>query len=521
MHVFPVHSACLMAAIAALSGAETPAVSVAIADGNLLAGHLSESPLGALWIDPGAAGLRAAAGRVVPTGDGDLLGFLARTGRSRIVLGVADPPIVAWSIEAGTQTPQILARWAMSRGRTTTVPGADAAIALTGTPWIAAAWESILTGTTAAIDPRPLLDAAPSPEAGTDIAVRVDPTALANALTGAGCAIDPSLVAWAEGLRGFGPATAAIRCDATGLHEVAGGTLKRPVPGLRPVDRALITRLPATTLAVAAVGCDGPGWWAANRRALFAAAVAAERMRQPEAIIEDDLGEVLLDGHLASLGIGVNAGEIIRSLDGTILVAVTSGLPFPALTVALPAGPGTDAVARALAASAAGGAVPEPGVPLALQGRASGVSLLRAPGQWILSTDAAVATALAGTAPGGCADTPVGAALAAAAPQAVLIGASDTPAVLRLLSGVLTLATIPGIGITPAQQAQLAAALDKAAAGAGIGRCALVVGPDSWSWTADGLIAAVSLVAAAAPLVWATDPPKTPPRDEPSPGVDL
>lgn len=209
-----------------------------------------------------------------------------------------------------------------------------------------------------------------------------------------------------------------------------------PPLGTLPADRALLARLPAETLLVLAVGIDGGGAWKELRGPLMS------MLAMPLGAADAAAAEKAIDQRLQNQGLNLTLSALIEGAKGTALLAVTPGTPFPAVTLAMPRSPAFDQVFGLLAqmlqvaAPTDGNAIalPIPNLPVAVQ-----LAVDRT--HWLISSDAALPqTWLAGT-PGGFADAPAGkAALANAPAQSHVIGASNTPAVLRTLAGFLSLA---------------------------------------------------------------------------------
>lgn len=180
---------------------------------------------------------------------------------------------------------------------------------------------------------------------------------------------------------GLGRITAEAWAGPTGTRELV------LLPGarlpLRPADPAALAGIPAQAQAVVAVGIDGPALAAAVRQLVVLA--GGEKAWSNTA---DEFRHEL----------GMDQEAVIAALDGTAVMALTPGVPFPGMTLSLPASENLDAMTvRALTAltDGDGGAqlaaarrapvnVPLPGeVPLLL-------GLRRTATRWILSTDQAL-----------------------------------------------------------------------------------------------------------------------------------
>ena len=228
--------------------------------------------------------------------------------------------------------------------------------------------------------------------------------------------------------------------DATyRLRIVPEGFLERfemavdQMPGYAAVDQAQLGRLPGNTLMAVGMGFDGKAYWKAQRAQLLASWAPGLGLdpKDPDAV------EQHIDEQIAAVGLTVKLGELIEGVVGTSLFAVTPGMPFPGVTMVFPRSAAFDAVlAQGLAkldtkppAEGSSVILPIPNMPVA-------ISLACDKGSWMVSSDAIyVDQWLAGT-PNGWLDSAAAKVALAKAPKgAYLLGASDTPAVLRLIAG--------------------------------------------------------------------------------------
>lgn len=248
------------------------------------------------------------------------------------------------------------------------------------------------------------------------------------------------------------------------LRLVPEGILERFVmdsawnPAGKPVDRTLLDRLPANTLMMLAGGFDGAGYWSMVKEQYAAGKEAAVL--------------AMIDQALAGAGVKAGTAELVQSINGTLLVALTPGMPAPGFTCAIPRSPALDQAIEAGLAKIQAQAPVEgdstliplpPQIPVAL-------NLARAPGHWVLSTDQALLQGwLAGT-PGGWTDSAAAkVALAKAPAEATVIGASDTPAVLRTIGGFLGMGLAMAEGLAPADKQAILTFVQKLAANASPG----------------------------------------------------
>lgn len=272
------------------------------------------------------------------------------------------------------------------------------------------------------------------------------------------------------------------RLTADGIEEEL--LIAAPPAGWRPVDRALLARLPPQTLAVLAIGLDGSDEGGRERLAVLAAL-----LRSGLLAAADPTGRPLLDD-------GAELAALQLPLDGTSLALLTPGSGAPGLTLALPRSAALD---RALedALARLGGRTPADdgrpvGLPLPRAGLPLVLQVLRDPTHWVVSSDPAVVAAWGRGALGG-APPALRAALAAAPAEACVVGASDTPALLRWLAGlVAALAALPG-------QSDAAAAwplaLATLAEHAHPGWLHAVATSEGWRLRSQGLVGAGSLLA--------------------------
>ena len=233
------------------------------------------------------------------------------------------------------------------------------------------------------------------------------------------------------------------------LEEVDGGNAK--LVGYQPVDRTLLPRLPSNTLMMAAVGYDAAAAWKLQRGNMLAswAKMLGTDPTDPDAT------EKALTLKMSELGIDVSLKEIFDALTGTMMVAVTPSVPFPALTLVVPRSPvadklitlGLSKLGTKPPAEGASTLIPIPNVPVA-------VTLVCDKTTWLVSSDAVLSDQwLEGKPSNGWADTAAGKlALSKAPTDAYMIGSSDTPSVLRLIAGYAGMGLAMAKGLTPEQR---------------------------------------------------------------------
>ncbi len=241
-------------------------------------------------------------------------------------------------------------------------------------------------------------------------------------------------------------------------------------PGVQPVDRSVLARLPTTTLMAAGYGFDGKAYWKAAGDTMM---IQIDEAMHPGAVVGAAATAKEIQQFLTMVGVEASLQEIIEGIRGTSVIAVTQSAPFPAVTIAFPRSKSLDQL-LAFGMSQIGGAVPEEGqtVPVSIPGMdvPIAITLLRDKTHWVISTDPVLLATWSSGAPGGFADTAMAKTLYAKAPKdAVLLGASDTPAVLRTIQGFLGLAMAANKDLTPEQKQSINGAIIRLASIASTG----------------------------------------------------
>jgi hypothetical protein len=253
----------------------------------------------------------------------------------------------------------------------------------------------------------------------------------------------------------------------------------RRQPGVRPVDRTLLNRLPATTLMAVAFGIDSKDYWNVLEPVVLEAAV-----QQGTAITHEQLVSQT-EQALKKMGLAVTFADLTTAIDGSILLAVTPGAPFPALTIAVPRSKTVDQLVR-FAATNLQWEIPADGAssPVAIPNVPLPITLIADPGYWVVTSDPSLATTWNAGGPGWSESAAGKLALAQAPEGTYMIGASDTPAVLRTAGGFLAL--IPFNDAKDKQMATVLLARASAAAATGylVGHHK---GKDHWEMEARGL----------------------------------
>lgn len=222
-----------------------------------------------------------------------------------------------------------------------------------------------------------------------------------------------------------------IEADATAVPEGMREQLRLSgarLP-LRAIDPAALAGFPAKLIGIGAIGIDGK----ALVRTVHAIATAVG-------------GEAELAQRDAPLRAALGAGldELLECLDGTTVFATTPGVPFPGMTLSLPAGAQSDKLAAGLltlllrqdGARLVADARTQPVVLPLPPGNPLILSLRRTATRWILSTDQTVLMDLGQ-------DQPAPFSLAATWPTsagAVGLAWGDTRAQVQMIAGFLPMA---------------------------------------------------------------------------------
>jgi hypothetical protein len=430
---------------AALAAGEAPPVVVTIADGDKLTKDWEASIYAKVWNDPSAAKLREMYAEAMKSAS-EQLGFdpmsvvSGMRGARLEFLGMAghEQPIVTASVDLGAAAQAVMAQITTKQSAAATVPGADEAVG--DDKGTIARFGTILAAAMGVVPVKPAV----RPPADADIAIDLDAQRLVAALRDV---LPP------EKQAEFDTAVANLK-PYLGMWNYRGDlvpegfrdrlTSSVQVPGTLPVDRALLARLPASTLLMIAAGFDGTASWKAQRQDLLLAIDNAMHLGTPVGV---DQTESEVNALLQGMGLKADLATIVQGLTGTFVLAVSQGAPFPGITIILPRSAATDELVQLgmgqLGASAPtegqSGLVPVPNLPIP-------VTLVCDKGWWVATTDAMLSGSFTGGQPGGFADSPAAKALYAAAPaSAYIVGVSDTPNVLRTVHSYLGMA----LGMNP------------------------------------------------------------------------
>lgn len=450
-------------AVVAAAG-EAPPVSVRLADGEALIRHWDAGIYGRLWRDPVCDPLRERVNRAL----GEVERALGAT-TLEVVRAVKGPALRVDGFakdEDGVALPQVSARAEVgefaerllvaiaSRHEAVTdagVPGAlDSFVPLAGVPAILGRFGSVVVGTFGVVPEQVQLR--PLPPVAADLHVTADLPRLAADFKAAVPALDLFGPGGIEDLQGIAGIRLDLRVDlhAAGLRETM--TMEPLRPGLRPVDRNLLARLPGNTLMAGAVGIAGGSWWQTYRDDILTE-IGTACGKGDAAATARWLDEQMMGWDLSD---GIDA--VMASLDGTLVAAVTPGMPWPGCSLVVPRSPPIDRLMRAvLVQLRVDPPAPGQAVPVALAGLPLPIQVAVDEGTWLITSDALLATTWSRGQPGGWSTSAAGTvALAQAREDAFLIGASDTPMVLRTI--VPALQPLLSVG-TDLRQQELQAAI--------------------------------------------------------------
>jgi hypothetical protein len=250
-------------------------------------------------------------------------------------------------------------------------------------------------------------------------------------------------------------------------------------PGLIPVDQTILSRLPLNTLAAYAFGFSSKPYWD-----IFEPVMLESMAQQGMSLTSKQIEENILAA-LKEKNIDLTYDDIKNSINGTLLIAVSPGAPFPSFTVAVPRSIALDAGITYAAElfqwklpnDGMSESISFPNVPLPM-------SLLRDKSHWIISSDPLISTAWFAHDGGWANSTAVKTALSQCSTNTCAIGASDTPAVLRAAAGFLPLIPFSD----PKHKQMVTVLLARAAQAAGTGYLIADVTPESWTMRSHSIV---------------------------------
>lgn len=461
-----------LAAVALFSGEAPAPVTLQVADGSQLVKAWDASIYAKVWADPSAAPLRAKWAEGIKQAQ-DELGFdpvallQAMQGFEARFTGMAGPekPSIHLRVDLGADAVKVFALASKdAAGAAKQVAGADEAFSA-GDATIARFKNVLVVAVNC--EPKPAAPATASPAA---VALDLDAKSVVDAIA-------PSIPA--DKKAEFDKVVKNIT-PYLGLWKYRGdivpeGVRERldanvPTPGTLPVDRTVLARLPANTLLTVAYGFDGKAYWKLGGDALL---TQLDDVMHPGAAAGPVATAQEIQGFLQAMGVDATLQQVVEGLTGTSLIALTQSAPFPALTIAVPRSKPMDQLID-LALKQLATAMPDegqsapimiPDLPIPVP-----IMLLRDKAHWVLSTDPVLSASWTSGTPGGFADTVMAKTLYEKAPKdAALLGASDTPAVLRTIQGYLGMVLAANQELTPEQKQAINGAILRLAGAASTG----------------------------------------------------
>lgn len=462
-----------MAAIALCAGeAATAPATLQIADGSQLVKAWDASIYAKVWADPSAAPLRAKWAEGVKEAQ-DELGFdpvatvLGMSGFEVRFLGMAGPekPIFHLRVDLGADAEKVFALLSKKDGGAAKqVAGADEAF---GNDDATVARFKTVIAVGVNCPPSAAAPAAASPAA---IALDADAKRIVDAI--APSIPEEKKAEFDKVIKNIAPYLGLwkYRGDivAEGVRERLDANV--PTPGTMPADRGVLAKLPATTLMTLAYGFDGKGYWKAAGEPLL---LQLDEVMHPGAPAGPVQTAQEIQGFLQVMGVEASLQEVVEGLTGTSLIALTQSAPFPALTIALPRSKpldqlidlGLKQIQATMPGEGESAPIVIPDLPIPVP-----ITLLRDKAHWVLTSDPVLAGTWSTGAPGGFADTAMAKTLYEKAPKdAALLGASDTPAVLRTIQGYLGMVLAANDSLTPEQKQAINGAILRLAGAASTG----------------------------------------------------
>ncbi len=428
-----------LASASAVAGEPADPVLLRIADGAILQRHWQASLFGPWWSDPGMNQVQVALNARLASIRGEigrdpLDVLVASRGAQLRILGPLPGPLrqASWGMQAdvGTLAPRLARKFAATAGppQPTAISGADES-------WTIQQGSLARFGGIISLGrPKSALPLVPV-HSTTDLAIDVALPALEACLRQL---LRPTEFTALQPYLSLLRPLRAVRLRADAVPSGLDWTcrLEGELGWLRPADRALAMRLPASVMLVEAIGLHGADLWAVWGGSFEAAITAA------------GVGARLDQAGLDAAG----RRTLITALDGTVMVALTPGAPLPGITIVVPRNPQLDALVAACCAKLST-PQPAPGVPalLNLPALPMVVQLIADPGYWLLTTDPIVASTW-GADPGGFAGTPLAAGCLVAPAGANVLGAIDAKAVLRTVMGPLQQVLITEPRLSPAER---------------------------------------------------------------------
>jgi hypothetical protein len=461
-----------LAVVALCAGEATAPVSLQVADGSQLVKAWDSSIYAKVWADPSAAPLRAKWAEGIKMAQ-DELGFdpvalvQAMQGFEVRFIGMTAPekPSIHLRVDLGADAAKVFALASKdAAGAAKQVAGADEAFG-SGDATIARFKNVIVVAVNC--EPSPAAPAAAPPAA---LAVDLDAKRVVDAI--ASSIPEDKKAEFDKIIKNVAPYLGIWKYRGDIVPEGVRERLEANVmaPGTMAVDRSVLARLPANTLMALSYGFDGKAYWKVGGEALL---VQLDEAMHPGVSAGPEQTAQEIQGFLQAMGVEASLQQVVEGLSGTSLIALTQSAPFPALTIAVPRSKPMDQLID-LALKQLATVMPDegqsapimiPDLPIPVP-----ITLLRDKAHWVLSTDPVLSASWTTGAPGGFADTAMAKTLYEKAPKdAALLGASDTPAVLRTIQGYLGMVLAANQELTPEQKQAINGAIIRLAGAASTG----------------------------------------------------
>lgn len=464
----------LAAALCAGEAAPSPIASLALADGPELSRHWESSLYGKVWSDPGLAwvrqqwaaeqtGVKTAFESVLSSAKGVRGEFLGMT------TGTSPKPKLRLQADLGTQAKAMFALCTkQALADAVQVTGADEARLLDRDgPVLARHGTRLVLGFNCDAVPWAVV---PVPvDARLAIEYRSFMQAVAEAMPkGEREQFDRTTKQMEPWLGRLGWDASLVQ---QGMREVL--LYDKPSVGMKAVDRVQLDRFPADALAVAGFGLDMAAMWkVAGGSWLDSLDQGMHRGQRLGA----EATQREIDAMLAGMGIAGGLQQLVKDLNGTFVIGVTQGIPFPGVSIVVPSSPSVDtligvavgALGAQPPAEGASSVIPVPNLPIL-------VTLARDRTHWLLTSDAQFVQPWLAGKPGGFLASPSGRTMLAKAPAgSYLLGSLDTAGVLRVATPYISM------GLSQARQMPNEA---RQAILAGLTRLTRDSSP-SWIWSA-------------------------------------
>ncbi|MFW5846037.1 MAG: hypothetical protein ACOCXJ_07410 [Planctomycetota bacterium] len=202
------------------------------------------------------------------------------------------------------------------------------------------------------------------------------------------------------------------------------------------LDMDLLRTLPGSAVVAMAAGLDGQRYWEISGTQMLESLGDAQGMDAQQ--IHDQI-----DAQLAALGMDFSVQDLITGLHGTVALTINQGVPFPGATLVLPRSDELDQLIGFALQMQFQQQPPAVGqsVQLAIPGAPVMLNVGRNEGVWALSSTPGIVDGILAGTPGGWADSAAAQlALERAGEQPEVVATSDTPQLLTLSIGYLSMA---------------------------------------------------------------------------------